>query len=63
MVAGVDRSAYCIMACGVLLPSDAEVAPGFVGKVALLFRPKHTSGVGLLLEPQLPPPRDFASKT
>ena len=57
MDAGVEMSAVCILACGVLLPSEATVAPEFVGKVASLFRPDDLAGIGMLLEPQLRPPR------
>jgi hypothetical protein len=60
MDASVEMSAFCILACGVLLPSQVKVLPEFVGKVASLFRPDDLKGIGLLLEPQLRPPRSLA---
>ncbi len=60
MAAGVESPDVCILACGVPLPIEVTVAPEFIGTVVSLPRPDHSTGIGLLPEPDLRPPRTLA---
>lgn len=60
MASGIESSEVCILACGVPLPIEVMVAPEFIGTVASLPRPNHSTGIGLLPEPDFRPPRSFA---
>jgi hypothetical protein len=60
MASGIESPDVCILACGVPLPIAVTVAPEFIGTVASLPRPDHSTGIGLLPEPDFRPPRILA---
>lgn len=60
MASGIESPEVCILACGVPLPIEVMAAPEFIGTVASLPRPDHSTGIGLLPEPDFRPPRTFA---
>jgi hypothetical protein len=60
MASGIESPDVCILACGVPLPNEVMVAPEFIGTVAALPRPVHSTGIGLLPEPDFRPPRTLA---
>lgn len=60
MASGIESPDVCILACGVPLPIEVMVAPEFIGTVASLPRPDHSTGIGLLPEPEFRPPRTLA---
>ncbi|MES2539942.1 MAG: hypothetical protein V4583_05070 [Pseudomonadota bacterium] len=60
MASGFESSEVCILACGVPLPIEVVVAPEFIGTVASLPRPDHSTGIGRLPEPDFRPPRTLA---
>ena len=60
MASGIESSEVCVLACGVPLPIEVVVAPEFIGTVASLPRPNHSTGIGLFPEPDFRPPRTLA---
>jgi hypothetical protein len=60
MPSQAETADVCILACGVLLPVAALVAPEFIGTISSLPLPDKTTGVGLLPEPAFRPPRILA---
>ena len=60
MASGIESPDVCVLACGVPLPNEVMVAPEFIGTVAALPRPDHSTGIGLLPEPDFRPPRTLA---
>ncbi|WP_194678732.1 hypothetical protein [Gemmobacter nanjingensis] len=60
MASGIESSEVCMLACGVPLPIEVMVAPELIGTVAALPKPDHSTGIGLLPEPDFRPPRTLA---
>lgn len=61
-MAGMDmetQDGVCVLACGVPFQYSVQAAPAFVGELSVLPVPPVLRFTGILIEPDVPPPRSL----